>query len=194
MNLTQAPKCLVIVVVYLMLLGIFRIVGDTYCLLWLPLLRAELTWLLPVDALTDISVTMRAGEQVYLAQIALDKLPTSAFGNNISVIATVSALSGNVVQSLLIVLTLVLATNKLDVRRKCRALPGTIVIVVLLFSLDLPWVMRGAVEDLWCAQKMAGCLPTSNLSRYGFALDRGGRLALAVLGAWALIESMARKK
>ena len=194
MNLAQAPTCLVMVLVYLMLLGILRIVGDTYCLLWLPLLRAELTWLLPVDALTDISVTMRAGEQVYLAQIALEKMPTGALGDNISAIGTVSVLSGNVVQSLLIVLTLVLATNKLNARQKCLALPGAIVVVMLLFSIDLPWLIRGAVEDLWCDQKMAGCLGTSNLVRYGHALDRGGRLALAVLGAWVLIESVARRK
>ena len=194
MNLVQAPKFVVIVVVYLMLLGSMRIVGDAYCLLWLPLLRAELTWLLPVDALMDIGLTMRAGEQVYFAQIALQKTPTSALADNVPVIATVSSLSGTVVQSLLIVLTLVLATNKLNARQKCRALPATIVTLMLLFSLDLPWVMRGAVEDFLCDQKMAACLASSNLARYGHALDRGGRLALAILGAWALIESVARKK
>lgn len=53
MNVSHTRAVLVLISVYLALLGLMRIVGDSYCALRLPLLRAELNWLLPNDALMD---------------------------------------------------------------------------------------------------------------------------------------------
>lgn len=194
MNASQARSLLVLLVVYLTLLAMMKIAGDCYGALWLPLLRSELSWLLPAGTLIDVSIAMRAGEQVYLAQVALESVPVGSSGSGVSGIVTVSALSGNVVQPLVIVLTLVLSNAKLNTRQKCLALCGATVVLVLLVSVDVPLVMRGAMNELLCDHEATDCLGASLLARYGSALDRGGRLALAVLAGWALIESVAARK
>ena len=194
MNAAHPRPLLTLMVVYLTLLGIMRLVGDSYCGWWLPLLRVELTWLLPKDALVDVGIAMRAGEQVYVAHIALDKMPAGALEIGTSAVATVSALSGNVVQSLLIVLTLVLSKARLTLEQRSLAVLGVLVVVTVLFCIDVPLVLIGAVDELLRAQEVAAQSSASDFARYGSVLDRGGRLALAALGAWALTESVARKR
>ena len=61
MNTSHPRPFFVPIVVYLSLLGVMLLIGDSYCVLWLPLLRVELTWLLPKDALMDVGIAMRAG-------------------------------------------------------------------------------------------------------------------------------------
>lgn len=194
MNTWQPHTLLRLIVVYVTLLGIMRFVGDSYCRLWLPLLRAELSCLLPADALVDVSLAMRAGEQVYLAQIALNRAPVGSPDSGGSDIFAVSVLSGSVVQSLLIVLSVVLASVGRNARQRCLALFGVMMVVTMLVSIDVPLLMLGAMNDVLCEQQVPACLHTSVLARYGSALERGGRLAMAVLGACLLIETVARRK
>ena len=192
MKVSQTRAVLVLISVYLALLGLMRIVGDSYCTLWLPLLRVELNWLLPTDALMNVGIAMRHGERVYVAQIALEKMPGGKLGNGESAIATVSSLTGNVVQPPIIVLSLVLSSARLKMKRKCLGVLVSLAVIATLFSIDLPWVLVGAVDELLRDNANVETAISSNLTRYASALDRGGRLALAVLGAWALIELLAR--
>jgi hypothetical protein len=194
MNTWQPRTVLRLIVVYVTLLGIMRFVGDSYCRLWLPLLRAELSWLLPANALVDVSLAMRAGEQVYLAQIALNRALVGSPGSVGSDVFTVSVLSGSVVQSLLIVLSLVLANVGRNVWQCGLTLFGVMMVLTMLGSVDVPLVMLGTMNDLLCEQQVSACLHTSILASYGSALERGGRLAMAVLGACLLIEIVARRK
>ena len=183
---------LALMVVYLALLGLMRIVGDAYCALWLPLLRVELNWLLPNDALIDVGMATRHGERVYVAQIALENVPGGTLRNGQSRIAMVSCLSGNAVQPPIIVLSLVLSNIKLTMRQRCLAGLLALAVIARLFAIDLPLVMAGAVDDLMRENTLLERGVASNLTRYGSALDRGGRLALAVLGACTLIGCVAR--
>ena len=184
---------LALMVVYLALLGLMRLVGDSYCALWLPLLRVELNWLLPNDALMEVGMAMRHGERVYVAQIALEKMPSATLRNGQSGVATVSCLSGNAVQPPIIVLSLVLSNVRLKMRQRCLAGLLALAVIAMLFAIDLPLVLAGAVDDLWRENTLLERGVTSNLTRYGSALDRGGRLALAVLGAGTLTGCMARR-
>ena len=185
---------LALMVVYLALLGLMRIVGDAYCALWLPLLRVELNWLLPNDALMDVGMATRHGERVYVAQIALEKMPSGTLRNGQSRIAMVSCLSGNAVQPPIIVLSLVLSNIRLKMRQRGLAGLLALAVIAMLFAIDLPLVLAGAVDDLMRENALLERGGASHLTRYGSALDRGGRLALAVLGAYALIGCVARRR
>ncbi len=194
MNLLQTRSFLLLIGVCLVLLGVMSMVGPGYCALWLPVLEAELRWLLPAGALMDLSIATRADEQVYLAHIALDTLPVGSRDGGVPGIVRVSTLTGNVVQPLLIVLTVVLARTGLHVRQRCLALLGAMLVITLLISVDVPLVMLGALQEFLCMQDVIGCSGSPMLSSYGRALDRGGRLALALLGAWAAIASTSGDK
>lgn len=82
-------------------------------------------------------------------------MPASLLAGDISAVATVSALTGNVVQSLLIVFTLVLSEARLTIKQRCPAVLGAFVLVTVLFCIDLPLVLIGAVDELLREQTVA---------------------------------------
>ena len=183
----------VLILTYLALLGFARMVGDSYCALWLPILRVELKCLLPVDTLLDVGITNRNGELVYAARVSVEKKQSAPAGkDSVATIATVSTLTGNALQPPIVVLSLILARVNLNLRRRCLAAAIALPVIAVLFSLDVPFVLAGAVVELLHSGAEVGDGGASLLTHYANALDHGGRFALAMVAAAAITEPLAR--
>ena len=184
---------LVLPLAYLALLALVRVVGESYCSLWVPVLRVELKWLLPVDSLLNVEVTRRDGELVYAARIAVQNAPSATADKNFtSTVAMVSTLTGNALQPLIIMLSLILASVNLNVRRTCLAFLVALPMIAVLFSVDVPFLLAGAVDELLRTGADVHQGGVSNLARYVHVLDHGGRFALAMIGAAVIVELVGR--
>ena len=182
-----------LIVVYLALLGLARSVGESYYSIWLPLLRVELKCLLPVDSLLNVGVTTRDGELVYAARIAVQNGPSATADHNVmSTVVIVSTLTGNALQPPIIMLSLILASVNLNIRKRCLAFLVALPVIAVLFSIDVPFLLAGAVDELLRTGADVHQGGVSNLTRYVDVLDHGGRFALAMIAAAVIVELVGR--
>ena len=182
-----------LILVYLALLGLARSVGESYYSIWLPLLRVELKCLLPVDSLLNVGVTTRDGELVYAARIAVQNGPSATADHNVtSTVVIVSTLTGNALQPPIIMLSLILASVNVNVRKRCLAFLVALPVIAVLFSIDVPFLLAGAVDELLRTGADVHQGGVSNLTRYVDVLDHGGRFALAMIAAAVIVELVGR--
>lgn len=182
-----------LILVYLALLGLARSVGESYYSIWLPLLRVELKCLLPVDSLLNVGVITRDGELVYAARIAVQNGPSATADHNVtSTVVIVSTLTGNALQPPIIMLSLILASVNVNVRKRCLAFLVALPVIAVLFSIDVPFLLAGAVDELLRTGADVHQGGVSNLTRYVDVLDHGGRFALAMIAAAVIVELVGR--
>lgn len=148
----------------------------------LPALRAELNWLDDTYRIDDLAVTQLAGEHVIRLVVGLAHcvvITDHAYCAPPMAQASASTLTGHVLMPTICVLSLVLAWPLRSRRDMANRLWLLIPAVLLLWMLDVPFVLWAALwslhvdtyaPDMW-----------SPLLSWSQFLESGGRMALALL-------------
>lgn len=187
MNKPALLKCVVLfLLAYLVLLGLSLQFGQQYIELLLPLYRWEIAWLAPDYHLVSLAIADSHNESVIALNLDLVRYTVVA-GHALPPTSGISSstLVGHALQHPLIMLSLLAAwpasSNFQRVKLFLIALPP----LLLLEALDVPLVLLGSIEDLMIANIAPDTF--SFLAAWMNFLNGGGRLALAIVAAFATV-------
>lgn len=172
-------------------LALAFLIAPHYVALWLGLYQQVIIWLLPDFRVVDLSLKSQAAEHVVSITIEAARplwigtklLPAGASLSS-------STLQGHAVQHLVIVLGLLLVWPLGQAKRwkhRIILLLFALPTLLLVETLDIPFVLAGAVTDLLLYQFSPSEWESSWLVRWMSFLNTGGRVALSLAAALMVI-------
>lgn len=155
----------------------------------LPLYRSELALIMPDFRVTELTMQRKSSDTSILLRVAA-KTATIRGGQVIpaGTQASASTLAGHALIYPLIVYTAIIGWPALPWRRRLVASCVAMLGIVALESLDIPWVLVGALEDAAASQLSGGNAPIPFSARWWVFLDSGGRLLFALMLAFGCVR------
>jgi hypothetical protein len=154
--------------------------GDHYVRTWLPMYRAVLRATLP-DGLAIEGPALRALEGQRTIAVAVTATRHLSFGGKVAPPGgriDASTLAGHALQHPVLIGALVLAWPGLR-RRRLIAVAAALPLLAAVEAVDVPLVLRGAIEDAILAGAGADPHPAP-VVRWMTLLNGGGRIALSL--------------
>jgi hypothetical protein len=178
-------QALMLLGAYLLATALGYAISDQYARGWLPLLGAEIDWILP-DGFerTSLRLTRNAGQRLIVLSATTSRALTVG-GEYIPAHTELQSatLQMYALHHLVIVFALLASWPASSISQRIRLLVLGIPCVLATTSLDIPFVLVGLTHDNLLESIAPEKLATDPLSVYYAFLHRGGRLGLAVAGA-----------
>lgn len=176
-----------LVAAFLVMATVGILAGEAYARLVLPVHRFVLT--LAFDDLRTRSLRLDLEDQPRIVWSVASHRPVRVGEQTLpaNVPMSASTLAGHSVQHLVLLYTVILAWPQPGWRARARVLALSVPALLLVEALDVPFVLRGSLEDLMRYQLAPDTLRTNWLVIWMDVMNGGGRLALSLAAALGVL-------